>query len=327
MTFLPDPRTRGDLHFRVAKFLPYGCRLLLLLACLGTGLLVQFLFNFYAGLPLLLLATLLGAVKGYKVDPQPAGKEEWQQVDAAAFMKIKAKADALKKWDADLFDISCGRGGCLFVFMVVSLFFTALGMAAEYSDEWLFIVGIDAVILLIPQWFIGTRSYLTNDQLVIITQLLLRCVEWVKPFPGVTAQPLLALKQAKDGSGKVPVNARLMLRVADAPAWFLGVQVQVNINNVQGNSYPYLYCVLVAKQEGKMAARAGSVKGALKSFTGITVETQSEDGVDVIVIRQKTTRTSGYHTNDKAVRGILTAAAGATGLVLDRDDLVRFLKL
>ncbi len=327
MTFLPDPRTRGDLHFRAAKFLPYGCRLLMLLACLGAGLLVQFLFNFYAGLPLLLLATLLGAVKGYKVNPVPTGKEEWQQVDAAAFAKIKAKADALKKWDADLFDISCGRGGCLFVAVAFGLLLLSINMAAEFADEWFFIVAADAVILLLPQWFIGTRTYLTNDQLVIITQLLLRCIEWVKPFPGLTAQPLLALKKVRDGEGTLPVNARLMLRVADAPAWFLGVQVQVNINDVQGTSYPYLYCVLVAKQEGKMVARAGNVKGALKPFTGITVETQSEDGVDVIIIRQATTRTSGYHTNDKAVRGILTAAAGATGLVLGRDELARFLKL
>jgi hypothetical protein len=43
----------------------------------------------------------------------------------------------------------------------------------------------------------------------------------------------------------------------------------------------------------------------------VIVETETKDGVDVVVIRQRTTRTSGYHTKVPASRAILETAVGA----------------
>ena len=58
--------------------------------------------------------------------------------------------------------------------------------------------------------------------------------------------PTLALREGR--RGKYPVDARLMLRPAREDATgFLGVQVQVALNNVQGTDYPYLYAVVLGK--------------------------------------------------------------------------------
>ena len=58
--------------------------------------------------------------------------------------------------------------------------------------------------------------------------------------------PLLALREGR--RGHYPVDARLMARPAREDAsGFLGVQVQVAMNNVKGTDYPYLYAVVLGK--------------------------------------------------------------------------------
>ena len=56
----------------------------------------------------------------------------------------------------------------------------------------------------------------------------------------------------------------------------------------------------------------------------LTVEPSSESDVEVIVIRQKTTKTSGYHTDGLAVRRIAqTAWANVTRILLSEGKEVK----
>jgi len=92
-----------------------------------------------------------------------------------------------------------------------------------------------------------------------------------------------------------------VVTVADAPASFLGVQVQVSINSVQGRSFPYAYAVIVARPEFGGWNRPG----VLEAPSRIVVERKKEGDVLIAVVRQQTTKQSGYHTDLRAARRLL----------------------
>ena len=70
--------------------------------------------------------------------------------------------------------------------------------------------------------------------------------------------------------------------------------MQVCINSVQGNDYPYFYCMLVAKPE------LGLLERPLASPPRkVTVERNRQGEVDVVVIRQATTKTQAITLRTK----------------------------
>jgi hypothetical protein len=85
--------------------------------------------------------------------------------------------------------------------------------------------------------------------------------------------------------------------------------MQISINSVQGRDFPYFYCVLVAKEEFG-ALRVGPPP------KGIEVEPGHDAGVQVVVMRQATTKNAGYHTDPEAARRILAFALGEARRVL-----------
>ncbi len=80
----------------------------------------------------------------------------------------------------------------------------------------------------------------------------------------------------------------------------LGLYGQVVINAVQGKSYPYFYVVLVAENGSKL-------KRLYLHYTppsGIISVFKSQAKVDVFIVRQKTSKTSGYHTKPDRIQRI-----------------------
>ena len=114
----------------------------------------------------------------------------------------------------------------------------------------------------------------------------------IKKYPETQTIPYLEVGESKKGS--FPNDARLMVRFKDAPKDFIGLQGQISINSVKGRPYPYFYVVLIAKHSFDIMKRFGK-----QSFDKLVVERKKTSEVDVIVIRQRTTKTSGYHTNTK----------------------------
>lgn len=99
-----------------------------------------------------------------------------------------------------------------------------------------------------------------------------------------------------------------MLRFLNAPDYFLGVQVQVSINTVEGTDYPYLYCVILAKSGAGLATlKTDDMDIPLQR---ITLENQVSGDVDVLVVRQTTSANSGYDTNELDCRRLLDTAVG-----------------
>jgi hypothetical protein len=165
---------------------------------------------------------------------------------------------------------------------------------------------VDAALLFLPHWFTGLRQKWRPVSLTERVDALSTALKAVAALdgPAVEIQPRFLMAGA--GSDRVPLDARVFIRFPEGPEAFLGLQFQVAINNVQGSSFPYLYAVLVAKEEFHLIRDHRD--GITAANDHLTVSESRENDVEVIVIRQTTTKKTGYHTNARAIRLLATAA-------------------
>lgn len=307
MKIFPDLARQDEIKFLFAKGIPYKTRIVLIVLLLVVGLLVQLFYSFWLGLPLLALATGFSLVHGYDLTPEVKGhQEKWDQVTPDEYRKIKDKQKDLKRWDLDTFDITNKLGFAMFIISGAAAYFVASYLFSRSGNTGTYWVW-DCLVLLAPHWVTGVKRYLRQDKLIIKIELLEKVMQKLSSPSEIQVLPMMATQTTKQDK-RFPTDARLMLRMIGAPASFMGIQVQISINTVQGTDYPYLYCVLLARGGNGFFERAEGVVKAMPEFKpkAITVETTSEQGVDVLVIRQTTTKNSGYKTDPKQALFIVT---------------------
>lgn len=357
--FLPPSERRGEIHFYVAKSLPYGLRMLIAFSLMLAGLSLQlapaYLPAFASlpnrgiflpiGLAFVAFGVLMLLTKGYenKVTIRSKG-EKWRPVGRADVERILEVNRKQRSWDNDAIDITSplgclaaigiflALGAAAFLVVTVGAVFPGGGIlsppARSHSHPSELILNevvsfvmprsgsakpgvgflvVNAAIMLAPFWITGVRRFLKNDRLVLKAQMLVAIEEQFKqaaPAEGEEFQYQLLTDTALDGKSEVPRDVKAMVHFKKASPDFLGLQMQININSVQGSDYPYFYCVLVAKEsfEGFRNKLVDS------SPREIVVENKSQNDVNVIVIRQRTTRNSGYHTKPKDAARIFAFA-------------------
>jgi len=326
MSLFPPPDKDGQIKFILAKSLAYRTRMWLIAALLPAGLGLQLTLSFWAGLAVLLAASLLGMVEGYDAKPKVTAEQSWERVTPDEYAKIQLKAEQLRRWDEDLFDITNTSGVLAFGAACAACAGGYLVLAANFGlpyNYWFF-AGIDAVVVLFPLWFTGVREYLRKDQLVIKINLLKSVMELLNAPSEVQVFPMLALAKTEKGKTE-PEDARLLVKLVGAPAAFYGMQVQVSINSVQGKDYPYLYCVLIGKEGARLlegydrflekpkVSLTSSISEFLLGGLGLggqrlVYEPQKNKDVDILVIRQFAQGNIGYSTNAPAAATLVTAA-------------------
>lgn len=298
MKFLSKPERQDDIKFVFAKWMPYKLRTSFIFIFIFLGILLQLFVNFWLGLAFIVFSTGLSLIKGYDAKfSLKRVKEDWAQVTPDEYKKIKQKEEQLKKWDIDAFDVSNPLG--FGVLVAISIFVAFVFLVLKYAYPGSYSAGylaIDSAFIFLPLWFSGTRDYLKQDKLVIKINILEQVINFLSSPSDIQALPMLATKEEAKGQ-KVPTDARLMVRFLNSPDSFMGMQVQICINDVQGTYYPYLYCVLLAKKDSGFFNVRKELSSRAPDF--ISFERTSSGGVDVLVIRQKTTKTSGYHTDMK----------------------------
>jgi hypothetical protein len=109
------------------------------------------------------------------------------------------------------------------------------------------------------------------------------------------------LLQGKDK--KMPADVKMKVKFKNQAEDFLGFYGQVSINTVQGQDYPYFYVVLVARESSKMISRVAST---LKMPPNVISEFSTQDDVEILVIRQYTTKKTGFYTDPNAMELILS---------------------
>ncbi len=331
---LPDRDRRHLLQFYLAPRLDYGMRLfwaaLLILVGLGIQLFSPFsspVLTIVLSLPLLLAGTTFLLVRGYNLRPQqPLYQGNWEKTTRDRFARLRELEDEVKSWDESFTDLTCVSGVVALAAMAIGLL--VLWIILDRSSgtrPWAAVLVLDAAVLLLPHWITGTRRGwrpVALRQQVDSLEIALGAIEKFKE-PACQIQPMFEM--AGKGESQVPINARVFVRFPDGPSQFLGMQLQVALNNVQGTSYPYLYAVIVAQRPFRLLDRflpairqqlqdskpAGDgILAALQRLkqSALTVESSTENDVEVIVIRQQTSKTSGYHTDPAMVRHIAQSA-------------------
>jgi len=306
----PRGKEQDEVRFHFAKSLPYHKRIFLAFFCLIAGLVIQILtLNVILGVPFIAIGVGLVLARGYdsrarlksfSLDPN------WTKVPIERVQEIEKLETRIKRWDKDALDVSNFLGGCMmFVWTGIGIIVALLlGIFTESFRVGL-IVAVDTILIVIPMWFTGMRFVLRQSNLGIRSRIV---VEQEKVFRAIKRKgeefnPALQLARDRDGK-TVPKDARFSISFPSPPEGFFGLQAQININVVQGSSYPYFYCVLAAKPGFGL----GAWERRIKETNKILVEYQEDDQAEVIVIRRRTTKKSGYSTDTKIRRAILELA-------------------
>jgi len=298
--------------FQSWKTLPYPIRLAVSYGGILAGLVIQYLYypthpnplfpeewyGVMVGLVLILIGNRFLFVRGFdnRVNfgaYSPASA--WERVDRAKVREIEELIKQMKKWDRSWLDVS-NRLGCFPVFAILAGVVLVGIYALAEENAVALILALDAAVLLVPHWFTGQRSIITQPNLVMKTKLIEKLLQDVDGLLDQHQTEYFMLLQG----GKVPEDVKFRVKLRGQHPDFLGFYGQIVTNDVSGTSYPYFYVVLVAKQG----------YGLQKHFNGytpsknITKEFKPQGDVEVFVIRQTTTKTSGYHTKDKDIRRI-----------------------
>ncbi len=238
----------------------------------------------------------------------PVHEEIWAPTEDDWTRRIAELERQGKDWDASPWDLTCWRG-LLTLLAVAALVAAALAAAGAW-------LGFDAAarlaaaaaVLLLPLWLNGIRTTWNPSELRLKGEALeVARDEIASEIAGeLDVVPLLALREGR--RGRYPVDARLMLRPAtEDGSGFLGVQMQVALNNVQGTDYPYLYCVVLGEEGFRLpkARRRHRLPGG-----SVELVTERGDGDDVsyLVIRQHADKAGGWHTEPFQIREIVRVA-------------------
>ncbi len=313
----PLPEDRDSVRFHFAKSLPYNARINLTLLLLIVGFLLQLLFmNPVYGIPFLLIGIGLVLVKGYdsrarikSFDLDP----DWKTVTFDEIQEIEDLRKRNRKWDSDALDISNPLGFFSLIFFGGLALAVAFGLGMLADDfRVTVILAVDTAIILVPLWFSGIKRILKQPNLAIKVKIILNLHEEFTALKQEDEKfkPALMLAMGKE-SETVPVDARFSVAYPDSPEGFYGLQAQINLNVVQGTSYPYFYCVLAAKPGFGLSP----YKEKIKLGDKIICEYQQDNRAEVLVIRQYTTKKSGYHTKDPKCAEILEVALDGGRLI------------
>jgi hypothetical protein len=271
--------------------------------CLSTGPAAA------AGLALLLLGHLPLWVRTQTTAPggaTPEHEDVWAPVEDDWLERVEALEQRGERWDTTPWDVSNGIGFLSLVGVLLLVAVVALTVGTVFGPDALARLAVAAALLFVPLWINGMRTTWNPSELrkkgeaLAVARATLQDVGG-KDFDLV---PLLALREGR--RGHYPVDARLMARPAGEDAsGFLGVQVQVAMNNVQGTDYPYLYAVILGKDAFRFPVGPDRAR---ERGVSLVFEDGRSGGVRYRVVRQYADRNGGWHTRPDDVRGIVATA-------------------
>jgi hypothetical protein len=236
----------------------------------------------------------------------PDHEEVWAPVEDDWLDRVTALEESGKRWDTTPWEISNLRG-CLTLVGVLILTAVVLVMAgAVFGADAFFRLAVAAPLLLVPLWVNGLRTTWNVSELRKKGEALSVARAHAERLGDgdFDAVPMLALREGR--RGKYPVDARLMLRPSrEDESGFLGVQVQVAMNNVKGTDYPYLYAVVLGKGDFRMPPVSRRQR---RDGVDIVFERDESEGVRFLVVRQHADKHGGWHTESEHILAIVEAA-------------------
>jgi hypothetical protein len=278
------------------------------------GLAIQvYTESFLYGVVPIVLGNLLLLVRGYdnRVDVKHFSPgAAWEKVERSKLDDVVALDKNIRRWDRSIIDVTNYLGA--FIFLVVAV---ALGAAAFFLTGIGRIVALDALILFLPHWVTGVRSILRLPEVVVRAEALTKVLNGGAELVKDDKVEIMMLLKGKDV--QVPDDIKFRITYPGQDPDFLGLYGQVVINSVQGKSYPYFYVVMVARKGYGL----DTAYKELRESGNMTKSYDTEDEVEFIVLRQMTTRTSGYHTKPADALQIFTAGYLFAGRLAVREEV------
>lgn len=288
---------RGNpIAFRMFPSMPDGIRYLLAAALLIGGFLIQLDYNLQVpGVLMLLAASLLLMFKG--IDRRIfryslSERTDWVKTTPENINQMLAINRDLKKWDKNPFELSNASGCLLFLLLAV---LTAALLA--FNVHLIFLV--DVAVLFIPLFLSGMLKIDTNPPILNKTLNILTIVPRLKERSQDFDYSYYTMLAPVKGKQKpAPADIKIKINPITSPPEFLGIYGQCNLNMVGGTAYPYMYFVVVYRKDFDLK---GKISDILGSKDNITREYSETADARVLIIRQTTSRTSGYHTKPKDI--------------------------
>lgn len=343
--------TPGGPDFVFAEKMRLGTRLAVLAGLAAAGIALQMLASVLWGWMLVFAAALLAAVRGQSNEPRWKGPGEWQNVTMDELKQVEELVVKGRKalGEAGVFSTTSAAGcamSCLLL-VGVGLVTAALAVVADRgisADTVLLPVirggsvallfAVDALTMLTPLWLFGRVRAWEPPNLRVRVKQLTGIYEMLSSNAGFTFQPSLMVRKTEGGSA--PVDCRLTVGIRDADPDFMGIQVQTSLNSVEGKTYPYTYCVLLARpafglldkakrfietppasgfRTGLFSDSNEKKEAKFARYKDSLVELGREGDVEIVVVRQNT-KGSGYHTTPQQAAAVFHAALALAKQVL-----------
>jgi len=282
-----------EMTFLLAKKLAFPVRLALFGLFAAAGLALQALlpggWGFLPGIVVMVPGVLLMLAKSYRNKPMDVGQEDWQPASVREFDRIKAN---LQQTRQKRYAVIYRSGFGWFIAIVLFVLALITGGAGRRLGGFLF---ADALVLLVPFLLTGNVHLWTPTEMAFRMRVFDPILASEQAEGGdIIITPYLRLDKDKAGH-QVPEDIRLMVEPRRKPADFLGVQLQVAVNNGPNGAVPYLYSVFLCKGQGPTYQKVTRM-----DFGNYVTEPGGDKEYGYVVVRQKTTGT-GYHTTDQDV--------------------------
>jgi hypothetical protein len=236
----------------------------------------------------------------------PSHEEVWAPVEDDWLARVEELEGRGAKWDTTPWDLSNVLGFFVLLGVLILVGIAVVGAGALLGSDVFFRLAVAAPLLVVPLWLNGLRTTWNPSELRKKGEALAIAREEADRLGrgDFDPVPMLALREGR--TGKYPVDARLMLRPArEDESGFLGVQVQVAMNNVKGTDYPYLYAVVLGKGDFRMPGVSPRTR---RDGAEIVFERGESEGVRFRVVRQHADRQGGWHTEPHHIVTIVAVA-------------------
>ena len=309
-TFLLSKEEQGIVVFHVWKSLKYKTRLVLSLQFIFIGFLIQYfsigrveeISIIFIGVLFVLTGNLLLLVKGYNNKINLGGfsaENEWVKTDSKRLDDILSINKKARRWDMNNMDITNAAGFFILLLVILGIVAVSVLLPSSLTQT---IIFLNALVLFVPHWLTGVRRITTTPKLVKKIKIYKNVLDTFKRE--LENEDVDFLVYVRGNEEKLPRDVKMKVKFNNQPEGFLGMYAQISMNDVDGTHYPYFYVVLVAKQKSNML---GKHSNNLRLPVRVISEYKIEGDVEILVIRQYTTKKSGYHTRPQAIVNIFDA--------------------
>jgi hypothetical protein len=236
----------------------------------------------------------------------PDHEEVWAPVEDDWLERVEELEKRGARWDTTPWDLSNVLGFFVLVGILILVGAAVAGAGVVLGSDAFVRLVAAAPALVVPLWLNGLRTTWNPSELRKKGEALALARAEADRLGDVDFDPVPMLALREGRTGRYPVDARLMLRPGrEDESGFLGVQVQVAMNNVKGTDYPYLYAVVLGKGDFRMPSVSPRTR---RGGAEIVFERDESEGVRFLVVRQHADRQGGWHTEPDHIRAIVAVA-------------------